>query len=182
MFHWVDCRGDACVAPTCAGRKSPRLKGYDYAQPGAYFVTICTKNRVGLFGDLAGGAMRLNHCGEIAIECWKQIPAHFPTVQLDDFIVMPDHVHGILVLTELVATEASPAATSSPSPRPSGLRKSSLGAVVGSFKSAVSKRINRIYGQVGTSIWQRNYYEHVVRNNDELTRIREYIWNNSLRP
>lgn len=124
--------------------------------------------------------MRLNNLGEIAVEFWEQIPAHFPTVQLDEFIVMPDHVHGILVWTEAAAAEASPVMTSGASAPPSGPRKNSLGAVVGSFKSAVSKRINGIYGQAGIFIWQRNYYEHVVRSSDELTRIRVYIGNNPL--
>ena len=91
-------------------RRSIRLKGYDYTQPGAYYVTLCTKARQCLFGDVIKGEMRLNSLGHIAFTCWQAIPEHFPHVELDAFVVMPNHLHGILVISDTLvgATHASP--------------------------------------------------------------------------
>ena len=77
-------------------RRSIRLKEYDYTQPGAYFITICTHDRAGLFGEIVDGEMRLNDCGRVAEQCWLDIPSHFPHAELDAFVIMPNHVHGIL--------------------------------------------------------------------------------------
>ena len=152
-------------------RRSIRLKEYDYAQVGAYFVTICARDRECLLGDVIDGEMRLNEYGQIVMECWDEIPRHFPNVELDEFVVMPNHVHGILVIT-VGARHASPLQLSR------GPQRGSLGAVVGSFKSAATKRVNERRDTPGLTIWQRNYYEHVIRNEDEMNRIREYVAQN----
>ena len=159
-------------------RKTLRLKGYDYAQTGAYFVTVCTRNRDCLFGEVVDGVMRVNSHGQTVVECWKAIPEHFKHVQVDEFMVMPNHIHGILVVTPVGATHASPLRGANASGARSGPSPGSLSAIVGSFKAAASKQINRIRGNAGFQVWQRNYYEHVIRDDAELSRVREYIANN----
>lgn len=142
-------------------RRSIRLKGYDYSQAGAYFVTICTQNRACLFGEVVGGDLRLNDAGTIARQCWLEIPIHFPNTELDEFVIMPNHVHGIIVLVE-------------PPTR-------SIPTIIGSFKSATTKRINEYRSTPGTPVWQRSYYEHVIRDDESLNRIQKYIRNNPVK-
>ncbi len=155
-------------------RRSLRLKDYDYAQAGAYFVTIATRDRACLFGVIVDGQMCLNAAGREAEQCWLQIPQHFPNAALDEFIVMPNHVHGILVLSRGTACRA-------PTIERFGQPVSgSLPTVVRSFKSAVTQRLNALRGTPNASVWQRNYYEHVIRDEASLQGIREYIANNPL--
>jgi len=164
-------------------RRSIRLKGYDYTQAGAYFVTICTKDRACLFGDVADGVMRLNQMRHIVRQCWLAIPDHFPHVLLDEFVVMPNHVHGILVIMpthDVGATHASPLQNDDTPTRPRGPQPRSVASIVGSFKSAAAKRINEHRGTPGAPIWQRNYYEHIIRDDESLNRIRQYIAENPL--
>ncbi len=158
-------------------RKSIRLKDYDYSQPGAYFITINVTNRKCLFGSIKNDEMIINKYGRIAQECWYNIPEHFIHVQLDAFIVMPNHIHGIILITGVEATHASPLHKIIPI---NGPKSNSLGAIVGSYKSAVTKRINEVRKTSGTGIWQRNYYEHIIRNETELNKIRDYILTNPL--
>ena len=163
-------------------RRSIRLKGYDYTQAGAYFVTICTKDRACLFGDVADSVMRLNQMGHIVRQCWLAIPEHFPHVLLDEFVVMPNHVHGIIVIMathDVGATRASPLQDDTPT-RPRGPQRQSVASIVGSFKSAATKRINEHRGTPGAPVWQRDYFEHIIRNDESLNRTREYILNNPL--
>jgi REP element-mobilizing transposase RayT len=164
-------------------RRSIRLKGYDYTRAGAYFVTICTKDRACLFGDVSDGVTRLNQMGHIVRQCWLAIPDHFPHVLLDEFVVMPNHVHGIIVImaTHIVgATHASPLQNDDTPTRPRGPQPRSVASIVGSFKSAATKRINEHRGTPGAPVWQRDYFEHIIRNDESLNRIREYILNNPL--
>ena len=171
-------RGDACVAPaTHQRRRSIRLPRFDYTQQGAYFVTVCTRNRSCLFGEIVNGEMRLNDIGRVAHRMWEEIPTHFPQVGIDAWVVMPNHIHGVIVIAgpPVGATHASPLQ------RPAGPPKRSIGAIVGSYKSAVSKRINAMRGTPGASVWQRNYYEHIIRNESALNRIRQYIADNPAR-
>ena len=156
------------------GRRSIRLPDYDYTQVGAYFITICTHNRMPLFGDVVNEEMRLNEAGRIAEKVWRQIPDHFDNVVIDVFVVMPNHVHGIIVITHkhVGARHASPLHRAH---QPS---KGTLGTIVGSYKSAVSKQINRTRETSGATVWQRNYYEHVIRNETALHDIRQYIVHN----
>jgi REP element-mobilizing transposase RayT len=164
-------------------RRSIRLKQYDYTQPGGYFVTVVTYHRDCLFGEIVNERMQLNEFGYIAEECWRAIPDHFANVELGAYVIMPNHVHGIIVITDRadengMATNSSPfvgARHASPLP-PRGTKPHSIGAIVGSFKSAVTCRLGREFNSTG--IWQRNYYEHVIRNHADWDRIHRYIESN----
>ena len=155
-------------------RRSIRLQGYDYSQAGAYFVTICTHNRECLFGEIMDGKMVLNDAGRMVEQCWRDIPSHFPHVELDTFVVMPNHVHGILCVVDapVGAKNFSPLR---PAQRPCGTAKT-IGSVIRGFKIGVTKWM-RPYTNVHV-VWQRNYWEHIIRNDDELHRIRQYIVDN----
>ena len=174
-------------------RRSIRLKGYDYADQGAYFVTICTWNRECLLGDIINGAMQLNEYGEIADVCLKGIPKHFACVNMDSMIVMPNHVHLILIINDdgngkernsvrrgvFCRGVACYAPTddinyySEISPK-----RKSLPTIIRSYKSAVTKQINILRNHPRMPVWQRNYYEHVIRHEKDLNWIRQYIINN----
>jgi len=173
-------------------RKSIRLPGYDYTQPGSYFVTIVTHRRECAFGEITNGVMRLNEWGKIVAECWSAIPDHYCDVVIDEFIVMPNHIHGIIVICENGAKPAHPVgATQWVAPTKTGshaeqeirrgkttIVSNSIGSMVGQIKSITTKRINQIRNTRGAPVWQRNYWEHIIRNDGELSRIREYIRNN----
>ena len=152
-------------------RRSIRLKEYDYSQPGAYFITIATFQRDCLFGQITNEEMQLNEFGKIAGECWYAIPEHFVNVELAAYVIMPNHVHGIIVTRENKLLSSVGARHASPLP-PRGVKPNSLGAIIGSFKSAVTKRIGQ------KNIWQRNYYEHIIRNEKEWDKIHRYIESN----
>jgi putative transposase len=176
-------------------RRSIRLKGYNYSQAGAYFVTVCAWNRECLFGKIANGEMILNEYGEIIMKYWNTIPSNFLHVETDEFIIMPNHVHGIVFVnncrgevsspfSEIVApnskTETAPiqgGETSEGGETPP-LRKTTLGQIVAYFKYRSAKCINQIRNAQGKPIWQRNYYEHIIRDDRELYAIREYIGHN----
>ena len=160
-------------------RRSIRVQGYDYSSEGAYYVTIVTYQRDCLFGEIKNDEMVLSNLGKIADECWRAIPEHFPNVELGAYVVMPNHVHGIILINNnhrtttnlssfVGATHASPLRK-----QPNGPVPGSLGAVIGSFKSAVSKRIGRQHNATG--IWQRNYYEHIIRDEKDLQNKTDYI-------
>ena len=162
-------------------RRSIRLPGFDYTQQGAYFVTICSSGRECLFGEIHSGEMHLNTWGGMVSLCWQDIPRHFPSVDLDAFVVMPNHVHGILVLAETVgATHASPLPKDT-SVHPRGPTPQSVAAIVGSLKAAVTKRVNENRSTRGQRVWQRNYYEHVIRDEEDYYVIRQYIGHNPQR-
>ena len=158
-----------------------RLSGYDYSQPGDYFVTMNTKDRERLFGTIEDGHMLLNDFGEIVAACWRDLPNHYPYIKIDEFVVMPDHVHGIIVIkanpvregSEPSRTEHSRADTSRTDA--SLPRRHPLSEIVRSFKTFSARRINEIRGVQGVPVWQRNYFEHIIRNEQSLKRIREYI-------
>lgn len=161
--------------PEIPHRKSIRLPDFDYSQNGAYFVTIVTENRLNLFGDIIDGEMRLNKLGEIVQQCWMEIPNHISNVHLDRFVVMPNHIHGVFIIvngpqnaTHVEATHASPLHGNGPRPK-------SVGVMVGSHKSAVTRLINILKSTPGQPVWQRNYYDRIVRNDRELDAIRLYI-------
>jgi putative transposase len=171
-------------------RRSIRLKGHDYTQPDACFVTICTRDRECLFDHMVNGEMRLNEAGHAAQQCWMDIPDHFPQVVLDEAIIMPNHIHGIIVIHRRGEASAIPPHVSEEQPRsdasplqqrPNGTQPGSLSATVQNFKSVSTRKMNAARGSPGTSVWQRGYYEHVVRNEDELKAIREYILCNPAR-
>ncbi|MDR3181162.1 MAG: transposase [Prevotellaceae bacterium] len=147
--------------PTTHHRRSIRLKGYDYSQAGLYLVTICCQNRVCHFGKIENGGMILNNIGKISQQCWLEIPKHFPDAKLHEYVVMPNHIHGIIELVG--AKNFSPL-------RPHGTSRT-IGSIIRGFKIGVTK-------QLGVSIWQRNYYEHVIRNERSHQNISNYVVNN----
>jgi len=169
-------------------RRSIRLKGYDYTQPGAYFVTICTHGREMLFGRVVDGEMRLNEFGEIVREEWFKTARVRPYVRLyeDEFVVMPNHIHGIIWIVEVdpdddddVEARRRRASTSHEQfgrPVPG-----SLPTIVRAFKSAATKRINLLRDTQGARVWQRNYYERIIRDERALNAIRRYIIANPTR-
>jgi len=158
--------------PSTRNRRSIRLDGYNYACPGAYFITLCTYRREPLFGQVKNGAVDLSPVGELAEACWLSIEDHFSNVRLDEFVIMPNHLHGLIFLANTSDVCAPPE---------SGCRPGSVGAVIGSFKSETTRRTRQFGYLRGVTIWQRNYFEHVVRDEAGLERIREYIVGNSLR-
>lgn len=158
-------------------RRSIRLHGYDYAQAGSYFVTICTKDRACLFGEIVDCVVRLNDCGVIVERVWTSIPKHFPRVVIDEFVVMPNHVHG--VLTVISIDDGRGTACRAPAQERFGRpTPATIPTIVRSIKSAATKEINELRGTPGGAVWQRNYYEHIIRNDDSLNRIRQYIRDN----
>jgi putative transposase len=175
-------------------RRSIRLQGYDYSQPGMYFVTICTQGKELLFGEVAKGEMAVNKYGRMIWEEWYRSAEIRREVRLDEFMVMPNHLHGIVVITsaeahgvgaigrhEIIAIVVGAHGRAPLQHRQLHRQPRSLGSFVAGFKSATTKRINDLRGTPGVPLWQRNYYEHVIRNEEELHRIREYIQTNPLR-
>jgi putative transposase len=142
-------------------RRSIRLSSYDYSQEGGYFITICTHNRESIFGEVVNGEMVLNEKGIIVEEHWLQTKIIRPHVELDTFVIMPNHFHGIIMLDGDDSF-------------------GSLGAIVGHFKSITAKCLRKMQNRPDLKIWQRNYFEHVIRNGKDLQRICEYIKNNPL--
>ncbi len=170
-------------------RKSIRLKDYDYSQPGTYFVTICTNNMKKIFGQIDDGVMKLNHLGEIARRELLQVPKTYPGVELfdDEYVIMPNHIHAILWKFDVGATPVLSSWCTAPACRrrvarisSSGPNPKTLGAIVGQYKSRVTKQINRLRETPGKPVWQRNYYDRIIRNDKELQAIRKYIADNPL--
>ncbi|MEX1254510.1 MAG: transposase [Dehalococcoidia bacterium] len=164
---------------TWPNRRSIRLRGYDYSQPGAYYVTVCSAGRECLFSEVVEGAMRLSHLGSEVEAAWSELPSHYPMVDLDAFVVMPNHVHGVIVLLDGAAPEEDlVGAGLRPSRQAAPTCPHTLPEVIRAFKSFSARRTNALRGTTGAHVWQRNYYERVVRSERELERIREYIENN----
>jgi len=153
-------------------RKSIRLKNYDYSSSGWYFVTICTQNRKCLFGNIVGvglsdPSMILNDVGKMVNQWWLKMQKRFKNVTLDEYKIMPNHVHGIII------TDGREN------------RAPTLGQIVGFFKYQSTKQINNHSVGAGIippktirKIWQRNYYEHIIRTGNDLNKIRQYIQDN----
>ncbi len=150
---------------SCPERHQIRLTGYDYTRQGACFVTICTQDKHCLFGNIVDSTMKLNPFGEIAESVWKGIPLHYPEVNNEVFIVMPNHVHGII----LVHDPGREVSNSAPA------KKHPLSEVVRAFKTYSSRKINELRKSPGTPVWQRSYYEHVIRDESDYHQIGEYI-------
>ena len=202
--------------PNIHHRRSIRLKGYDYTQQGAYFVTICTHQRNCLFGEIVDGEMKLNTNGEIARGSWLSIPRHFQNVELDEFVIMPNHLHGIILIVnnsevegEVLANQDflqsrsevegealaisndqnqqnlsrqcfAPTVNTGETIKINGTKPQSLAAIIQNYKSVSTRQINRINKAKGNVIWQRNYYEHIIRDEEALNNIRQYIFNNPI--
>lgn len=172
-------------------RKSIRLKGYNYSTPGYYFVTICTKDKKCLFGEIPDAGMELNDAGRMVDRVWHELPVFYPNIHVDAFIIMPNHIHGIIIINSHnnvgAGPRACPEAPSAIDGQPRGVAptkiKLSLPDVVHRFKSMTTKKyINGVkqnnWQPFPDKLWQRNYYEHVIRNDIDLKETREYIMNN----
>jgi len=170
-------------------RRSLRLRDYNYSQAGPYFITICTKNRECIFGEVVNSGIRLSLLGKIIEREWCNIPKRFLNVQLDLFTIMPNHLHGIIIINNVGTCRGNlygypdirrgnpcgyPIKRAGTSPAPT------LGEIIGAFKSLCIHRCIENSLTID-KFWQRNYYEHIIRNDRELDRIREYILNNPLK-
>jgi putative transposase len=181
-------------------RKSLRLPGYDYAQPGAYFVTLCTWNRFSLFGEIIEGEMHCNDFGRIASKTWEWLPQQYPHIELDAWIVMPNHLHGIVLINEDRRGRSRQNGTGRSRPTPTvgnqltsapenpsidtiddSMTRKPLGQIIGAFKTVSGKQINLLRKTPAESVWQRSFFEHIIRNERALEEIRSYILNNPMR-
>ena len=182
--------------PEIHHRRSIRLKGYEYSQMGAYFVTICAWNKECIFGEIKNSAMELNEFGAMVLKCWEAIPGHLTNVGCDEFVVMPNHIHGIITITNVGAQFIAPSYVNCHTSCHSAINQTNpknvtnqgainhaptVGGVVRSFKARCTYMINQIRNIPGTPLWQRNYYDHIIRDNKELQAIREYIRYNPLK-
>ena len=188
--------------PQIHHRRSIRLKGYDYSQEGAYFITICCHDRKHFFGKIGNGNMKLNSFGKIAHAEWEQLPERFSNIELDEFQIMPNHMHGIIVIVgaplagapnrdiqsidtgnaqaKRAPVKGAPTTTVAPT---TTTTTTTVGNIIGAYKSIVaneclalwkSKRPNETMGK----LWQRNFFEHIIRDETSLNNIREYIIHN----
>jgi len=184
--HSARCKesGSAGYDPAIHHRQSIRLCGHDYAGGGVYFVTLCVADHRPLFGTVVSGRMALNDSGRAAAACWREIPVHFPQAALDEWIVMPDHVHGLL---RMGTTCRAPTACHVPTRAPAFGRPvaGALGTIIGAYKAAVTRAIRMGTGTTCRAptacharIWQRNYYDIIVRDARALDNIRRYIRDN----
>lgn len=181
-------------------RKSIRLKEYDYTNPNWYYITICTHNKEHLFGSVVNNKMKLNEYGKIAEEEWLKTKEIRKNIDLDYYVIMPNHIHGIIIIeynenvraTRWVAPnndliipidakengEIKRGASQRLAPT---IQSNSLGSIIGQFKSVYTKRIKKIGVMNTRPIWQRNYFEHIIRSDNDLHRIRKYIELNPLK-
>lgn len=151
-------------------RKPTRLRCYDYSCLGCYFVTICTQNQEQIFGVIKNNQMILNECGWIVDYWWTEISNHFNIVKIDKYIIMPNHLHGIINIVG--------ARLPRPKQKGRGDRAPTLGNIMAYFKYCSTKNINDLEGMPGRKIWQRNFHDHIIRNHKPLKAIRQYIVNN----
>jgi putative transposase len=181
--------------PAMHHRKAMRLRGYDYSQQGMYFVTICTHNKQCIFGEIEDGLILYSVAGLIAANCWAKIPEHFPNVVLHDYVIMPNHVHGIIEIEREEDRKISvPTAFESDYNRFQHMVPKSVSAVVKGFKIGVTKQLRyqaeKPFNPEGDnpgkddvnliqpSIWQSRFHDHIIRNDEEYTLISNYIINN----
>jgi putative transposase len=150
--------------PEIHHRRSIRLKEFDYSQPGAYFMSTNTIGRKPVFGKINNIEMLMNDFGMIVEKVWSGLPRHYPQIEIDDYCVMPDHFHGIIKINEI-----------------QNGKPTSLSEFIRAFKSFSSREINLSMNSQGTPIWQRNYFEHVIRTEKDMSRIRQYILDNPIR-
>lgn len=173
---WETFKGAGCtpclVTTMNNPRRSVRLSGYDYAQDGVYFITICAYERQPLFGEIHNDICCLNQKGSITEEEWLKTATIRQEIELDAFVIMPNHFHAIVVIDQ--------AHSRAPLPQSPSLKRPpySLGSLIAGFKSSVTTRINTSGNTPGFRVWQRNYYEHIIRNQRSLDTIRQYILSN----
>lgn len=161
-------------------RRSIRLQEYDYSQAGAYYVTIVLWRREHVLGDIIDAEMQLNKFGQIVQYAWYDLPKHYPHVELDSFCIMPNHVHAIIILNDYGkgGSASGDASISNLKTRP--YVRHPLSEVVRAFKSFSARRINSLRNTQGIPVWQRNYYEHIIRNQKDYLAKSNYIMDNPL--
>jgi len=164
-------------------RRSIRLRGYDYSQAGAYFVTVCAQNREFLFGDIVDGEMQLNGAGRMVEQWWAELNNKSPLIETDEYVIMPNHFHGIIILVGADLRVRPHSGGLRVRPHSGAHAGAPLPTIIQWFKTMTTNEYIRGVKTSGWApfpgkLWQRNYYEHIIRNDDELTRIREYIVNN----
>ena len=169
--------------PQIHHRRSIRLRGYDYSQSGWYFITLCTKNREHLFGEVINGKTILNELGKIAEREWQRTEEIRKNTKIDQYVIMPNHLHGIIGIMEAevfskgtmhrAPTDLAPTLECFGKPT-----TNSIPTIIRSYKATVTKKINSLLDTPGAFVWQRNYFERVIRNEPELIRIRSYIIEN----
>jgi REP element-mobilizing transposase RayT len=151
-------------------RRSIRMPGFDYSQPGSYYVTLVTHNRMCLFGIIQSAKMHLNLVGQCVESYLLSLHTHFP-INLDAWIIMPNHVHILMTINQPVSAPQSDIL-------PKSSHAGTLGAIVQNIKSVTTRRVNSLNNLSQIPLWQRNYYEHIIRDQDDFERIREYIQEN----
>jgi REP element-mobilizing transposase RayT len=168
--------------PDTHHRRTIRRQEYDYSQRGAYFMTICTHDRECLFGEIINDAVNMNEYGRIIAEEWAALAELRDEIEMGEFVVMPNHFHGIIIFTADI-DHAVGAIHELPLPhdQQTQRRKMALPKVIGRFKMRSAKRVNLCRNTSGTPVWQRNYYEHIIRDQTDYTRIAEYITDNPRR-
>jgi len=165
------------MKPPIRQRKPNRMPRYDYSGRGCYFVTICLKNmELNSFGKIADGNIEMSQMGKIAERCWLEIPNHFPDVRLDEFVIMPDHVHGIIVIFQKAGDPNMPSRFSD---RVSDRSKMYLSKIIQAFKSSVTRKINQDQASEYFA-WQKSFYDHIINHQKELDQTRRYIVDNPI--
>lgn len=155
-------------------RRSIRLKGWDYSRASRYFVTLCVKNRMPVLGCVRSEKVELSEIGRIADFTWQWLPERYPYVELDEYRVMPDHLHGIVMIKDTWRDDSRIVP-------PDGRGAKPLGGLIGAFKTVSTKKINSLRGTPGVRFWQRDFFDRIIRGDADLLRIREYIRNNPSR-
>jgi putative transposase len=170
-------------------RRSIRMKGYDYSSPGAYFVTLLSHGRACFFGEIKEGIFRQSDIGKLVNDCWLRIPNHFYDIGLDEYVLMPNHLHGIIFIheslgkgeafVESIQSDVDMKSANASPLQPRGTQPASTSAIIQNFKSVSTRMVNKRFFETGNKIWQRNYYERIIRNERELNAIRRYICDNT---
>lgn len=162
-------------------RKPNRLPSYDYSSYGYYFLTICTENRVKHFGEIINGEMSLSKSGIIVHDYWQNIPKYYESVELDQFVVMPNHIHGIIIVNN-VGTGQCPVPTKEMKGYLTPTEETQYGLIskiIGAYKSLTARKIKEADNT--NFMWQRSFYDHVIRDDHDMMRIQQYIINNPLK-
>ena len=157
-------------------RKPNRLQHYDYSQAGYYLITICTQDKVNCFGEIEQARIQLNEIGQIATDCWRAIPEHFHNTALDEFVLMPNHIHGIVIIVGNADLRSPPQRCTQ---QHTDRSKMYLSRIIHGFKSSVTRMVRKRWGNHSFG-WQKSFYDHVIRNDEDLHRVRGYIQNNPL--
>jgi len=165
-------------------RKLNRLRKFDYNQQGYYYLTICTKNRAKFFAEVSDNNIALSRIGKIANKFWIAIPEHFQNIELDEYIIMPEHIHGIIIVNNDAGNAdlpsfkyVSPQCSPNPKGNDSNRSKMLISKIIHGFKSSATREIRKQFPDCDFE-WQKSYYDHIIRDSNDLDRIREYITDN----